>query len=148
MIEVQYFITKPEEKSNAFNVASDIQSSIKYPKNNFHDFLSVSVSVSLFSLSLPLSVSLCLCLCLCLSLSLSTSISLSLFDPTGEIGVKNVTSISLKSLKAIDPSYIPTKILKLLINDVLSKFTDLFNLSFSNGVFPLILKTSKVIPTY
>ena len=142
MIEVQYFITKPEEKSNAFNVASDIQSSIKYPKNNFHDFLSVSVSVSLFSLAL------CLCLCLCLSLSLSTSISLSLFDPTGEIGVKNVTSISLKSLKAIDPSYIPTKILKLLINDVLSKFTDLFNLSFSNGVFPLILKTSKVIPTY
>ena len=149
MIEVQYFITKPEEKSNAFNVASDIQSSIKYPKNNFHDFLSVSVSLfSLLSLSLPLSVSLCLCLCLCLSLSLSISISLSLFDPTGEIGVKNVTSISLKSLKGIDPSYIPTKILKLLINDVLSKFTDLFNLSFSNGVFPLILKTSKVIPTY
>ena len=91
----------------------------------------------IFSLSLSLSLS-----------SLSTSISLSLFDPTGEIGVKNVTSISLKSLKAIDPSYIPTKILKLLINDVLSKFTDLFNLSFSNGVFPLILKTSKVIPTY
>ena len=116
---------------------------------------SLCLSVSLFSLCLSVSLSLSLSLSvsapvsLYLSVSLPISISISFsFDPTGEIGVKNVTAISLKFLKAIDPSYIPTKILKLLINDVLSKFTDLFNLSFSNGVFPSILKTSKVIPTY
>ena len=36
----------------------------------------------------------------------------------------------------------------LLINGVSSQLTDLFNLSFSHGVFPIILKTSKVIPVY
>ena len=40
------------------------------------------------------------------------------------------------------------KILKLLINDVSSQLTELFNLSFSRGIFPLILKTSKVLPVY
>ena len=37
-------LTEPQEIANAFNkyfvnVATDIQSSIKYSKNNFHDFL-------------------------------------------------------------------------------------------------------------
>ena len=50
--------------------------------------------------------------------------------------------------KAIGPKSIPTKILKLLINDVSSLLTELSNLSFSGGVFPLILKTSKVMPVY
>ena len=40
----------------------------------------------------------------------------------------------------------------MLINDVSSQLTDLFNLSYSHGVLPLILKTSivfkKVIPVY
>ena len=36
----------------------------------------------------------------------------------------------------------------LLINGVSSQLTDLFNLSFSHGVFSIILKTSKVIPVY
>ena len=49
---------------------------------------------------------------------------------------------------AIGPDSIPTKILKLLINDVSSQLTELFNLFFSRGVFALILKTSKVIPVY
>ena len=56
--------------------------------------------------------------------------------------------MSLNHLKAIGPNSIPTKILKLVINDVSSRLTELFNLSFTCGVFPLILKTSKVIPVY
>ena len=56
--------------------------------------------------------------------------------------------MSLNPSKAIGPNSIPTKILKLLINDVSSQLTELFNLSFSRGVFPLILKTSNVIHVY
>ena len=62
-----------------------------------------------------------------------------------EIEVKNII-LSLNHSKAIGPNSIPTKILNLLINDVSSQLTEFFNLSFSRGVFPLILKTRKVIP--
>ena len=55
--------------------------------------------------------------------------------------------LSLNPSKAIGPNSIPTKILKLLIN-FSSQLTELFNLSFSRGVFPLILKTSKIIAVY
>ena len=68
-------------------------------------------------------------------------------NPTNEIEVKNII-LSLNHSKAICPNSIPTKILKLLINDISSQLTQLFNLSFSSGVFPLILKTGKVIPVY
>ena len=33
-------------------------------------------------------------------------------------------------------------------NDISTQFTELFNLSFSEGVFPSIVKTCKVIPVY
>ena len=56
--------------------------------------------------------------------------------------------MSLNPLKAICPNNILTKILKLSINDVSSQLTELFNFSFFRGVFPLILKISKVIPVY
>ena len=55
--------------------------------------------------------------------------------------------MSLNPSKTISPNSIPTKILKLFIN-VSSQLTELFKLSFSRGVFPLILKTSKVIRVY
>ena len=62
-------------------------------------------------------------------------------NPTNEIEVKNI-------ILSLNPSFlIPAKILKLLIN-VSSQLTELFNLFFSHGVFPLTLKTSKVIPVY
>ena len=98
-------------------VASDIKSSIKYSKNNFHYFLPPFNINSFFN------------------------------NPTDEIEVKNMI-MSINPSKAIGPKSIPTKILKLLINDVSSLLTKLSNLSFSGGVFPLILKTSKVIPVY
>ena len=115
-------LTEPQEIANAFNkyfvnVATDIQSSIRYSKNNFHDFLH-PININSFFL-----------------------------NPTDEIEVKNII-LSLNPSKAIGPNSIPTKILKLLINDVSSQSTELFNLSFSRGVFPLILKTSKIIPAY
>ena len=56
--------------------------------------------------------------------------------------------LSLNPSKVIGPNSIPTKILKLLINDKSTQVTELFNLSFSHGVFQLILKTSIVIPVY
>ena len=40
------------------------------------------------------------------------------------------------------------KILKLLKNDISTNLADIFNLSFSSGVFPSILKIAKVIPVH
>ena len=110
-------LTEPQDTANAFNkyfvnVATGIQSSIRYSKNNFHDFLT-PININSFFL-----------------------------NPTDEIEVKNII-LSLNPSKAIGPNSIPTKILKLLINDVSSQSTALFNLSFSRGFFPLILKTNK-----
>ena len=38
--------------------------------------------------------------------------------------------------------------LKLLKNDISSQLADIFNISFSTGVFPTILKVAKVVPVY
>ena len=38
--------------------------------------------------------------------------------------------------------------LKLLNNDISSQLSEIFNISFSSGVFPSILKTAKVIPVH
>ena len=40
------------------------------------------------------------------------------------------------------------KILKLLNKDISDQLAILFNQSFSSGIFPSILKTSKIIPIY
>ena len=107
------------------NVATNIESSIRYSKNNFHDFLPPSTPTP----TPPININ-------------------SFFlNPTDEIEVKNIIS-SLNPSKTIGPNSIPTKILKLLINDVSSQLTELFNFSFSRRIFPLILKTSKVLPVY
>ena len=42
----------------------------------------------------------------------------------------------------------PIKILKLLNKDISDQLAILFNQSFSSGIFPSILKTSKIIPIY
>ena len=66
----------------------------------------------------------------------------SYLSPTDEI------NIIINPSEAFSPNSILTNILKLLINDVSSELTQLFNLSFSRGVFPLLLKTSKFISVY
>ena len=53
--------------------------------------------------------------------------------------------MSLNLSKTVAPNSIPTKILKLLINDVSFQLTEL---SCSCGDFSLVLKASKVIPVY
>ena len=74
--------------------------------------------------------------------------SISLFvSPTNKTGIENVIS-SLDSNKSVGPNSIPTKILKLLKNDISSQLSEIFNISFSSGVFLSIPKTAKVIPVY
>ena len=53
---------------------------------------------------------------------------------TDKTEIENII-VSLDPLKSIGPNSIPTKILKLLSNDISTQFAELFNLSFSEGVF-------------
>ena len=55
---------------------------------------------------------------------------------------------SLDSNKSAGPNSIPTNILKLLKNGISSYLSETFNISFSAGVFPSILKTVTVIPVH
>ena len=55
---------------------------------------------------------------------------------------------SLDSTKSIGPNSIPTKILKLLKNDISCQLIDIFNMSFMSGVFPFALKLAKVVPVH
>ena len=55
---------------------------------------------------------------------------------------------SLQIDKAVGPNSIPTNILKLLKYDISSHLAELFNLSFSTGIFPNVLKVSKIIPIH
>ena len=68
-------------------------------------------------------------------------------SPTDRTEIENVIS-SLDSNKSVGPNIIPTKVLKLLKNDISSELSEIFNISFSSGVFPSILKTTKVIPIH
>ena len=68
-------------------------------------------------------------------------------NPTDKTEIKNII-LSLDPLKSIGPNNIPTTILKLLSNDISTQFAELFNLSFSEGLFPSMLKICKVIPVY
>ena len=55
---------------------------------------------------------------------------------------------NLKTRKASGPNSIPTVILKQFNNEISGIISNLFNLSFSTGVFPDILKTSSVLPLF
>ena len=57
--------------------------------------------------------------------------------PTNKSEIQNISSHD--SNKSVRPSRIPTKIIKLF---------KLFNISFSTGAFPTILKVAKVVPVY
>ena len=53
---------------------------------------------------------------------------------------------SFNSNKASGPNSIPYRISFLLTNEISKQLADLFNLSFTTGVFPSVLKTVKVVP--
>ena len=68
-------------------------------------------------------------------------------SPTNKLEIRNITP-SLDLNRLAGSNIIPTKILKLLKNDISSRLADIFNISFSAGVFPTILKVFKVVPVY
>ena len=68
-------------------------------------------------------------------------------SPTDKTEIEDVIS-SLDSNKSVGPNSIPTKILKLLKDDISSQLSEIFNISFSSGVFSSILKTARVIPVH
>ena len=72
----------------------------------------------------------------------------SLFITPTDAHEVNLIISSLNSDKSTGPNSLPTKIFKLLKNDISTHLADIFNLSFSSGVFPSILKIAKVIPVH
>ena len=66
------------------------------------------------------------------------SIFISLTDKTE---IENIISL-LDSNKSAGLNSIPTKVLKVLKNDISSQLSEIFNISFSSVVFPSIPKTA------
>ena len=65
-------------------------------------------------------------------------------SPTDKTEIENIIS-SLDSNKSVGSNNIPTKVLKIFKNDTFSQLSEIFNISFSSGVFPSILKVAKAI---
>ena len=68
-------------------------------------------------------------------------------QPTDKEEIANIIS-SLNSNKASGLNNIPYRILFLLKNGILKQLADFFNLSFMTGVFPSVLKATKVVPVF
>ena len=65
---------------------------------------------------------------------------------TNKYEIQNISSPN--SSKSVRPNSIPTRILKLLKNDIFTQLADIFNISFSTGIFLTILKVAKVVPAH
>ena len=63
---------------------------------------------------------------------------------------KEVISVinEMKTNKSTGPNSIPTQILKISNQIICKPLTYIINLSFSNGIFPVLLRTSNVIPIF
>ena len=109
-----------EALNNFFvTIASDIDGKIIHANTSYKDYLQGSVLNSFF------------------------------LKPASEKEVISVIN-EMKTNKSIGPNSIPTQILK-LSNQIICKRqrpTYLINLSFSDGIFPDLLKTSNVIPVF
>ena len=66
------------------------------------------------------------------------------------VNVNEVSDLisNLRNNKASGPNSIPTEVLKHVNGEVLIILSELFNLSFSTGVFPDMLKISSVLPLF
>ena len=116
-------VTDPTEIANQFNnfytsIADDILQKRKYPGNKSYKDY----------LNNPLNISMALYSC----------------DDTE---VKNLL-LSLNPKKASGPNSIPTDILHLLAHDICKTLAVIFNLSFSSGVYPDLLKLANAIPIF
>ena len=67
--------------------------------------------------------------------------------PTSKEEINNIIS-SLNSNKVSGPNSMPDRILFLLKNWISKQLADLLNLSFVTSIFPLVLKTPKVVPIF
>ena len=67
--------------------------------------------------------------------------------PTTANEIKNIIN-ELNSKKTSGPGSIPTEILKLTNNIISKPLSEIINLSFESGIFPSMLKCSKIIPIY
>ena len=68
-------------------------------------------------------------------------------SPADKEEIKFILS-SLDINESTGPYSIPIKVLNMLKNDISEQLADLFNLSFTTGTFPTILKTAQVIPIH
>ena len=59
-----------------------------------------------------------------------------------------LSSLDISKATGLYRYSIPTKVLKLLKSDISDQLSNLFNLSFTTGSFPTLLKIDKVIPTH
>ena len=64
--------------------------------------------------------------------------------PTSKEEIGNIIC-TLNSNKTSGPNSIPYRILFLLKNEISMQLEDLFNASFVTGIFPSVLKTTKVV---
>ena len=67
--------------------------------------------------------------------------------PTDKDETADIIS-SLDRNKSVGSYSVPHNILILLKNEISNPLADLFNLSFSSGIFPSVLKSAKVVPVY
>ena len=74
------------------------------------------------------------------------AISMAVYE-CDETEVKNLI-LSLHPRKASGPNSIPTDILRLLAEDISKPLTYLFNLSFTSGTYPSMLKIANAIPIF
>ena len=115
-------LTKPEDIANAFNkYFVNISSTILYK---------IRFSRIKFHDSLP-----------------DINFNSFFIKPIDKTEIRNII-LSLNPLKAVGRNSIPTKILKLLGNDISDQFSKLFNFLFSLGVSLSIVKSKKVIPMF
>ena len=68
-------------------------------------------------------------------------------SPTDKYEIVNI-KYSLNSNKSTEPGNLPTKILKLLKNNIFVQLSSVFDVSFSTNVFPCMLKIAKVVPIH
>ena len=68
-------------------------------------------------------------------------------SPTNKYEMQHIIS-SLNSNKSVRPNSIPTRILKLLKNDISTQLADIFNISFSAAIFLTIYKVANVVPSH
>ena len=67
--------------------------------------------------------------------------------PTNKNEISSIIS-SLNPNKSFGPNSIPTKILKLLKDEILSHLSGIYNISFSMSAFQSVVKTTKIIPVH